>query len=105
MSAPEYWHLLCYSMFQTGRELAAQLWDHLPQADAVAWQLKIMEARGKDYRVALNRTRRLAAILSPQMLFQASLALEPEGRPRSQAIRQFEEAVMRLTNREGAWRW
>jgi hypothetical protein len=102
---PPLWYLLCECMFQTGRDMAVALWDHLPNADAVAWQLRVLEARGKgNYKVAFARTQRLAAILSPQAMMQESVSLEPEKQPRSKAVRQYEEAVLKLTNREGTWR-
>ena len=107
MNGPhELWFLFCERLFKTGPDLARQLWEHVPNRGAVTWQLQIMQARGGDLRVAEERTRRLAGILSPQSLLAAALLVEPEGRgERSEAVRLFEKNVLNITTADGSWRW
>jgi hypothetical protein len=99
------WFLFCQSLFQADRDLAELLWDHIPNRGAVLWQLQIMESRGADSRIAHDRARRLGAILTPRALLAAALAVAPEGQPRSEAVRNFEDNVLRITNPDGTWIW
>jgi hypothetical protein len=98
------WFLLLEKLFKTDLPLAARLWKHIPNATTVAWQLELLRARTTSYQTVEDRTRHLATILTPSMMFQASVALEPEGRSRSKEIRAFEERVLCMV-KQGAWKW
>jgi len=63
-----------------------------------------LRTRAGSLRGATVRTQRFSKVLTPAVLMAASVALEPEGRPRSREIRQFESNILRLTN-QGDWRW
>jgi hypothetical protein len=100
------WYLLLESIFDTDHALADLLWQHLPRSGPVAWELGTIEQRAHgSHEAIMKRTRRLASVLTPQMLFQASTALAPEGTARPAEIIRFERAVLALTTKTGEWRW
>jgi hypothetical protein len=100
---PELWFLFCRGL-GASEELAARLWGHVRNRDAIKWQLDVLRTRAGSLRGATARTQRLGKVLTPAILMAASVALEPEGRLRSPEILQFESNVLRLTQ-GGSWRW
>jgi hypothetical protein len=100
---PQLWLTFCRGL-QANDELACQLWDHVKHRDAIKWQLAVLGARAGSLRGATARTKRLCQILTPALLMDACIALEPEGQVRSPAIRLVEANILRLTH-QGEWIW
>jgi hypothetical protein len=88
--------------------LARQLWEHLPDRDAVLWQLQLVQARVLAHKpgAAVERVRRLAQVLAPAKLMDACTRLAPESRTeRPEDIRRIEAAILAMVDREGKWKW
>jgi hypothetical protein len=104
---PGLWYVFLQGLTATPA-LARQLWDVLPDRDAVLWQLQLVEARAQAHRpaAAVARVRRLAQVLTSSMLMEACARLAPETHSeRPPDIRQIEEAILQMIDHEGKWKW
>ena len=100
---PVLWWTFCRGL-QASDELAARLWDHLPDRDKVRWELSVLARRAGSLRGATVRAKRLGKVLTPAALMGACVSLEPEGQARSPGIRLVETNILRLTQ-QGEWIW
>jgi hypothetical protein len=101
---PDLWFVFCCRGLGASEELAARLWDHVRNREAVRWQLNVLRSRAGSLRGATARTHRLGKVLTPAILMAACVSLEPEGQLRSPEIRQVEASILRLTQ-QGDWLW
>ena len=89
------WHF-----FACHKTLAHDLWRSLwpSETQVLAWQLqRTAETRGE------QAVQHLQAVLTPGKMFELTLRVSPEGRPRRRDVRQLERAILDMVSREGEW--
>jgi hypothetical protein len=102
---PTPWIALCVVVFGSTRRLAVRLWPCIDASPTLLWQLGRIDDVGGQRDVWVERCRHLSEVLTPQMLFDATVRLAPEGRRRDGEVLHFEETILSGLDAEGRWRW
>jgi hypothetical protein len=106
MQAPLFWHVMFERLFRVqNRKMREQLWQAYPASLALRYQLDLCGTQAPSGVQAGERVRHLAALIAPKDLLAVAQKLTVPGRRRPAAVRQFEETVLRLTDKDGQWKW
>jgi hypothetical protein len=106
MQAPLFWHVMFEQLFRVhSRKMREQLWQAFPASQALRYQLDLCGTLAPSGVQAGERVRHLAALITPKDLLATAQKLAVPGRTRPAAVREFEETVLRLTDKNGGWKW
>jgi hypothetical protein len=106
LKAPPFWHYMLYHLFQVQNpRLREQLWRAYPKSTAFRWQLALCGEPAPSKPIMYERAKRLCQHLNPATLLHTAEGLVPVGKPRPKELRQFEETVLYLTDRDGNFIW
>jgi hypothetical protein len=102
-SMPPAWTLLIAAVFEASEGFAAHLWRVFPKSEALARELKLLDAVNLSRQLLRKHCARILEMVRPQDLVEASLRLAPECSERPRDAVAFESAVLALTSRDGHW--
>jgi hypothetical protein len=106
LKAPQFWHFMLATLFKVGSQrLREQVWQRYPKSAALRWQLALCAEPAGSPCVVYERVKALCQLLSPATLLRVAEGLAPVGKPRPRELRQFEETVLRLTDKHGQFIW
>jgi hypothetical protein len=103
---PAFWHLMLRELFQVrSAKLRAALWHAYPASMALRFALERCGERAPSDLAAIERVRHLAGLIEPKYLLVAAEKLVKPGQTRPPELRQFEQKVLAIIDRDGHWIW
>jgi hypothetical protein len=87
------------------QRLREQLWAQYPKSTELRWQLERCSSAVTNPQQKVEQIRHLAKFITPKWLIYTAEKLVEPGKRRSKELIAFEEHVLKITTKEGAWRW
>jgi len=106
LKAPSFWHYMLRHLFKVeSARLREELWRGYPKSTALVWHLMRCQEPAATKSVVYERAKVVCQLLDPGLMMRAAEALAPAGKARPRELRQFEQAVLNLVDKDGSFIW